>query len=225
MFRDDYIMKIVAQATAVVGQIMAGRRAGRPEQAQAALDAALAELVGLSRAQLEETDAATLALLLARHETGGVGRALLAAALLQAQADLDVAADRDAAAVVGLRIKALDLRLHLAQGYQVHNTSLDGAVEQLVAQLDDYHLPGATLLTLYRYYEQTGQYARAEDRLFELLDGGYAFDHDLLDDGLAFYDRLMRKSEAELESGNFSRAEALAGFNELWERQSGAVAG
>ena len=57
-------------------------------------------------------------------------------------------------------------------------------------------------------------YARAEDLLFEMREAG---DHggEILARGTAFYQRLQRKSDAELKAGNFSSEEVEEGLARL----------
>jgi len=49
-------------------------------------------------------------------------------------------------------------------------------------------------------------YATAEDALYEWLDRG---DADAVTEGLAFYDRLLKKPDEELLRGNLPRSEVL----------------
>ncbi|HEY4389095.1 MAG TPA: DUF6483 family protein, partial [Ktedonobacteraceae bacterium] len=80
--------------------------------------------------------------------------------------------------------------------------------------LADYELPASTQTLLFRYYEYSGQYARAEDTLFGLLETA-PVSQDLYAQGLAFYQRLQQKSSQDLVAGNFSREEVEEGLSEL----------
>jgi hypothetical protein len=90
-------------------------------------------------------------------------------------------------------------------------------LEDLLSRLSEYELPMRTMVLLFRYFERTGRYARAEDLLFELLEINDP-DGELQALGTAFYQRLMRKSVAELNAGNFSREEAEEGLARLEKR-------
>ena len=83
--------------------------------------------------------------------------------------------------------------------------------------MDDYELPITTRTLLFAYYEQRGNYARAEDTLFDLLetDNEVRQTSSLRRRGQAFYTRLRTKSDADLLNGNFSREEVEEGIIQL----------
>ena len=93
-------------------------------------------------------------------------------------------------------------------------------VEALAANLGEYELPAATRETLFRFYEATGRYSKAEDLLFEALetpDKG-----TWVEAGRQFYQRLAAKSDTELEAGNLPRAELEESRAELASYESQA---
>lgn len=70
---------------------------------------------------------------------------------------------------------------------------------------------------LMRHYEATGQFAKAEDALFSILDD-LGSDAEVIAFGRAFYERLLRRSDASLLAGNLPRGEAQQGLDELNRR-------
>jgi hypothetical protein len=72
---------------------------------------------------------------------------------------------------------------------------------------------------LMRFYEQTGQFARAEDSLFAMLELEPT-NPSLLDFGLSFYQRLESRSDSVLAEGDLPRAELDAGAEELRQRKA-----
>jgi hypothetical protein len=71
---------------------------------------------------------------------------------------------------------------------------------------------------LMEHYERTGQFGKAEDALFAILDGDV--DNDLaLNFGISFYERLLGKSDAQLTDGNLPRNEVEASLQELRDRK------
>jgi hypothetical protein len=87
-------------------------------------------------------------------------------------------------------------------------------VEALVTALSAEPFPVETLTILMRHYEATGQFAKAEDALFSILDA-VAADSAVIGFGRAFYERTLRRSDAALVAGNLPRSEALQGLSEL----------
>jgi hypothetical protein len=65
-----------------------------------------------------------------------------------------------------------------------------------------------------QHFEQLGEFAKAEDVLFATLDAQPA-QPGLREFGMAFYQRLMSKSDAALSAGNLPRPELEAGLAEL----------
>jgi hypothetical protein len=69
-----------------------------------------------------------------------------------------------------------------------------------------------------RRYESTGQLAKAEDMLYSILDAS-ADDKGSTEFGAAFYERILRQSDAMLMAGNLPRTEAEEGLQELKRRR------
>ena len=92
-------------------------------------------------------------------------------------------------------------------------------VEVFLTALRGAPLPLRTQTLLMRHYEETGDFAKAEDALFAMLDGA-SNNAGLVDFGLAFYERLQRQSDAALAAGNLPRAELDAGEAELRDRKA-----
>jgi hypothetical protein len=72
------------------------------------------------------------------------------------------------------------------------------------------------------YFEYTGRYARAEEMLFDALgtEVGAEVDYaeemeEMLEQGAAFYSRLLGKADQKLEAGNLSRYEIQEGLTKL----------
>ena len=90
-------------------------------------------------------------------------------------------------------------------------------VEVFVAALSDTPLPLPTQAMLMQYYERAGEFAKAEDALFAMLELESG-NSRLVDFGLAFYERIERQSDASLVTGGLPRAEVKAGLAELRKR-------
>jgi hypothetical protein len=65
-------------------------------------------------------------------------------------------------------------------------------------------LPPETQAALMQHYERTGEYAKAEDMLYSLLEV-HIDDAEILRFGMGFYQRLLRCSNSELAEGNLPR--------------------
>jgi len=89
-------------------------------------------------------------------------------------------------------------------------------IDELVQRLGDELLPAPVLRRLFRYLEDRGLYATAEDALYEWIDLN---DPDALKECVMFYERLSQKSDEELVRGNLPRSEVQEGRAGLIRRQ------
>ena len=115
-------------------------------------------------------------------------------------------------------LKGLHLLLDsVARGDASEQPEFVPKIEEFVIALEDAELPMQTRALLMEHYERLGQFAKAEDALFSILDADpeNSAVHDF---GAAFYERLQRQSDTRLADGNLPRAEVEAGLKE-WVRR------
>jgi hypothetical protein len=219
MIRRDYILRAIEECVHALTQIRAMRQDRRLGKARQAVDAQCEKLASAGArylAQLSETE--LLARLALGQPTQTVrARLFLLISLLQEAGEIAAAEGRLADAREA-SIKALHLLLEVsAQNDDGDHPAYVPKVEMLVRSLEGASLPVRTQALLMRYYEQTGQLARAEDLLFSILDAT-ADDPASKEFGIAFYQRILRQNDAILAAGNLPRAEAEEGFKALKAR-------
>ena len=93
------------------------------------------------------------------------------------------------------------------------DTGFFQATEELLSKLADYELPVTIKNKLLTYYEHIGQYGKAENTLFEMLEDTPG--HALIEQSIDFYNRLLQKSETDLQLGNLPRAEVEEGLAQV----------
>ncbi len=83
------------------------------------------------------------------------------------------------------------------------------SLDNLIHQMKSFSLPEETLYSLFLYNEQQGQFAKAEDLLYELKErkADRTLNIQWTDEAECFYKRLLEKTEEELEAGNLPRPE------------------
>ena len=114
------------------------------------------------------------------------------------------------------RLKALHIFLTVLVEEDAASEYAGGAVEPLLDALTSYELPPPVKELLWHHAEQSGDFARAEDWLFALLE-----EHpDALEPGIAFYERLIHLADDELARGDLPRAEVAASLAELRARRT-----
>lgn len=120
-----------------------------------------------------------------------------------------------------LYLKALNLLLEtIIGGEPVELLEFTPRIEGVVDCLSSVVLPTETLIGLMQYYEKQGEFAKAEDQLFQLCEsssGGKAMSFlPLLGEG--FYKRLSAMPDAILSGGGLPRDEVEFGQNEFRQR-------
>ena len=89
-------------------------------------------------------------------------------------------------------------------------------VDNFVAALEE--LPVQTNGLLMEHYERSGQFGKAEDALFAILEAE-PNNSTAVEFGISFYERMQRQSDARLMDGNLPREEVEAGLRELRDRR------
>lgn len=219
MLKDDWLMRIIKQSARMMGNILKNIQEGSLDNAQQQIDEALDEYVGIDSRTAEYMSAPEMIARLGIGEMAGAGKLIFLTDLLHAEAVICDAED-DETGAYNRRIKALDIRLTLAIGREMSSADFDATIDQLINELDEYELPTMLLEKLFSYYEKSQQYRLAIDTLNYLIDGDHYSSTNMVDDGLAFYERLLRLHDVELRIGSVTHQEVQAQFNKLWKRAS-----
>jgi hypothetical protein len=152
---------------------------------------------------------------LCRKHPGSAGGIMLAvAAVLKEQGDLFAIQDKAVDALLARQLATGILIEALLKEECFVSGELVETVEELIRQSAAGPQPPALLRRLVSYLEVRGDFAGAEDRLFDWLETG---EPDAVEAGRIFYERLASLPEDSLQAGRFSRAEAEEGARE-WEK-------
>jgi tetratricopeptide (TPR) repeat protein len=151
LFSEDYLMRIINQALAVLMTAIGLRKAGRYEEARQALDQAIEQLMNLPANIVDEMDDAILLGLLAQHGQLDVGRLAVLADLYREQGDSLIGLQQpDQAAVAHARALRFMLEVLLAGDADPSAENML-KVETLVRLLEGRSLPVDTRLALADY--------------------------------------------------------------------------
>lgn len=219
MMQRDYILRLIEQLGQVWAILYTLVTKGKFAEALLVIDQALQRLVGFSLSEAEALSADDLIDLLrlgsSRLEESIIADQLtvLASLLREAAEVYSVQGDSDRAD--NQRLKALHIFLAALTGKgSPSSPHVAEAVEPLLEQLSQYELPARVKDLLWQHFERVGQFAKAEDWLFELLEDGQA-ETDTILRGIAFFERLAERSDVELLQGDLPRDEVLAGLAQL----------
>ena len=220
MIRRDYILRMIEECIRALTRISSLKQGQRWNEASAELDVEFRKLIGdgaQAVAQLSETE------LLARLMQDGPTHALrektlILTTLLKESGDVAAAAERMEESR-DCYLKALDLLLDvLARGEAFEFPEFVPKVELLREVLAAAPLPVRTHALLMQHYERTGEFAKAEDALFAMLDAEPGNDA-IVEFGITFYQRLLAQSDVALNEANLPRAEVAEGLKELQARR------
>lgn len=219
MMQRDYILRLIEQLGQVWALLYTLVTKGQFAEALLLIDQALQRLLGLSLAQAEAVSADDLIDLIRLGGTG-MDETMIAdqltvlASLLREAAEI-YAIQGEPGRADSQRLKALHLFLAALTGNGSPSTpQMAEAVEPLLQQLSEYELPAGVKDLLWQHFERVGQFAKSEDWLFELLEDDQA-DSATVSRGIAFFTRLLERTDEELIRGDLPREEVLAGLAQL----------
>ena len=222
MKREDYLMRLIEAFAQQLGKMLAQVLdlvdAGHYAEAHGAIDLATRELSSLSTDGIVEmSDEALLVMLQMERRTDWAERAAYLSFLLREDGRIYMQ-QADETAGVRRFLKALHLQLAvIPEKEQTVITEED--IEVLLADLEEYELPGRTYAALMTHYERGNRFGKAEDILYDWL-GAESVLADLnmynpVEFGAAFYGRLLQLDDTVLKRSNLSREEVEAGLEEL----------
>lgn len=214
-FRNDYIVRLIQQLGVALGQIIFRKGREEYDEAEAIIARTAQSLLGFDMALLRRLSDEGIISLLRRPDTADVGAFIAAAELLAQQGDIDEALGRPDGGY-DCRHKALSLFLEACLGNpDACGDEYAGKIDALTDRVSASPLPPTIRRKLFAYCEQAGDYAGAENVIHHMLEDR---DPQAWERGVAFYERLRGKSDAELEAGGLPREEVedgLTAFEEL----------
>ncbi|HTK12041.1 MAG TPA: DUF6483 family protein [Ktedonobacteraceae bacterium] len=214
MINKDYILRIAERLGREISILLGLRQRNKQEEALIYIDDLLLNTVGFTSRFLNSLTEETLLQMLSPLGVLNINACLWIAAMLKVEGEIYTEQQQESEAYYR-SLKSLHLYLTaLTQEPGILQSDIAGQINELLKMLVDYELPIATQTLLFRYYEYNGQYARAEDTLFGLLETS-PVNQELYVQGLGFYQRLQQKSSQDLVAGNFSREEVEEGLSEL----------
>jgi hypothetical protein len=215
MIRRDYILKMIQEFAEALARIRALKKARDLGEASVLTEAEFKRVTGLdSVALLKLSETELMARLIETEPLYAVReKTFFLTTLLKESGDIAVAEE----CVEEARecyLKGLHLLLgSLARGDAFEQPEFVPKVDLFVDALGD-EVPTQTSALLMEHYERTGQFAKAEDSLFAILEGDVD-NEAVLNFGIAFYERLLGRTDTQLEEGNLPRVEVESGLEEL----------
>lgn len=219
MLTEDYIMRMIGQATAVLLKIIGLKKAEDYPEAQQAIDQALETLVGLKAEIIKQLDDESLLKTLTLDGKLDFARLALVADLFKE--------DGDISAAQGLVSESRESYLrsliyHLETGFDettAPDAELTNKIQVLVQNLGLQTLPDEPLWTLFCYYELAGNISEADGAILKLVSRPN-LQTDIQPELVAFYERQREKPDAVLAAGGMTREELASKLEKAKKKDS-----
>ena len=204
MYQEDFILRLIRLATSAIARAMGFKTAGEYYQAIEVLDQMLEDVLGMSAMLVHSMQDDSLLDALSTQDGLDTDRLYIVADLLKAEGDIYAEQhDEEDARQRYLRALVLYLEGVLADSPEIGGGLVE-KIESLLKLVPEADLDPETRFSLFIYEEQAGAYRRAEATLQGLLALTDLKD-ELRPEFVAFYERLLGKSEAELSEAGMKR--------------------
>lgn len=217
-YSQDYIKRMLEQFGEFLLALKALMRENRQGEAREQLDLAYKEALGLDPEFVRNAPDDYLILSAGQSRVGDVDKSLVLSDLLAMDGDWHALAGEDAIAGI-CYAKAMNVLAEsvLRQPFGVAKEHLE-RVADLEAKVEQFDAPFETYERMFRLHERIGQFAAAEDDLYQLLDlsdGDVELNDHVVERGVAFYQRLLQLKDHELMLGGLPRSEVQEGLEDL----------
>ena len=204
MLQEDYLVRMIRLAVGALLTIFGLKRSGNYQQAMDLIAVTLAQLTGMDDRLINTLDDASLLIVLSNRQGPDYDRMLIVADLLKESGDVYAALGQSADSKARY-LRALMIYLEVGlDPVEYSPEELGARIDGVLAGLANQPLPPESLYRLWYYFEKNKQFGRAIQALDELFRQA-GRDSELKDQGLAFFQRLVRLEDTELETGGVQR--------------------
>lgn len=217
MTQRDYILRIAEEVGRVLAQVIYKKQREDYQGAHAFIDEQFRQMLGMGAGFVHSAPEETLLAMLTSMGELDTEKCWLLATLLKADGEVFEAQGNEDDSYYSY-LKAINLFLAvLTSDGELHRLDPVPEVEGLLYKLSNYDLPARSKSLLFHYFEQTGSFASAENVLYELLDAD-PHNSEIIENGKAFYRRLLRQSDARLAMGSLTRDEVEDGLMRMMRK-------
>ncbi|MEC0372647.1 DUF6483 family protein [Paenibacillus chibensis] len=211
MFRKDYLLQMVEDMVEMVGKVFGLKQQKKYAEALWEIDDLLSKNFRLNSKLLNSLSTEDIIDMCRLGSVIEADKLQSIARLLEEEGGIYLDMGQTDEGLTRL-MKSLHLYLFAdLHGADHSMLKLPERIAELKGQTRSYRLPAKTDKLLLGYEEEQGRYAESENALYRLLD-----QHEITEEeGLSFYQRMMARSDEELEAGGLPRAEVQEGAEEL----------
>jgi hypothetical protein len=214
MIERDYIMRMLNMMVAMVVRVIGYKDKKEYPEALLDIQATGKTLLGIDRTLVDQFSVSQLMRLFGSDLSVAVPKSYVLGVLLKEEAEIrELMSDTTEAEAIYRKSLSLLIETYLSSGEPVEPRHLE-LTDAILEKLFRHSHPPEILERILRYEEAMGRYAKAENALCAILD----VHEEFLDEGIRFYERLLKKSDEALTAGNLPREEVLEGMRKVKDR-------
>ncbi len=211
MIERDYFMRMISILTQMIARILFLKNKMEFPKALQDIKTTSKTLLGVDGDLMRQLSPAQIMQLFGSDLTVAVPKSYVAAILFKEEAEVRALMGEEEEPA-RLYLRSLTLLLDVYEwAKEPIEPDHPKVIQDILDKLRDFVLPMDLLEKLFRYREQIGQYDKAEDLLYDILDMKPEFKTE----GMRFYERLLEKKDEELAQGGLPREEVVEGLNQL----------
>jgi len=211
MIQKDYFLRMTEILAAVLTKVLFNKENKNYIDAEKEIESAAKTMVGLDLELIRILNIEDILKLMKTSDLYA-GRCLVSAELLREYSGL-YEIKRKETEGKNFEMKSLHLYIEalLTKDLSEPEKYFKG-INELISSCSDNEFSDNLNIKLIDYYEFSGQYSKADDIIFELLENQNEF---VFDKAVSFYKKLQGKTNEELKTGNFSIEEVNEGLEEI----------
>jgi tetratricopeptide (TPR) repeat protein len=214
MLRKDYLLQQIAMLSGLVARLLKLRDDGDEQGAADEIEQSYRELFGFEPQLISLLPSEFLFDKIRSGEYLDTSQGIMLAILLREDA-MNYGATGNALEHYQRLIRSLKVFLVVEHEHELTPEQLElYDVDTVLDQMTEYELPVDIKYDLFLYYEDIGQYGRAEDMLHEALQDSDS-NPELVAEGISFYEWLLTLPDEDLDAGNLPRVEVEESLAQL----------
>ena len=209
MLQRDYLLRMTEMLASVLAKVLFNRENKNYEEAEKEIETAAKTIVGLDLRIINILKPDDIIRLMKTTDLYA-GRCLVSAELLKEYADVHELNGKESASIM---LKSLLLYIEgLLSKDLPEPEKYFAKLNELIAKIPENLVSDELNSRIIDYYEFSGQYSKAEDLIFDLIENK---SKDIIERSISFYRKLQHRTDEELVSGNLSREEVNDALEEI----------
>jgi tetratricopeptide (TPR) repeat protein len=214
MFSEDYLIRMIRQATAVFARVIGLKSVGQYQEALQVIDQTLEQLFGMDAEIIKLLDDESVYKIFMKNEVLDLEKLGFIADLFKEEGDIQKLQNQNNESI-NCYIRSLNYYLMISINSETSRPiELSQKIGEVLQKLDAYYFEEKTLLNLFCYYENAREFAKADNMLSRLAARNDS-KANVVDEMKSFYKRLIEKSPKELAAGGMSRTQIRNKLKEL----------